>query len=194
MRVLAALDGYFEEELAATHLRAWGAQWRPRGKPREEQEEEATLDLGPTASRTEPGATGSTSRPARGGAALRFLSEDILSLSLRSTPQMARTFCSHAAESGARRGGNARARGGACPDPAAHLRRMGTADAAEELARVSAEGDWAARLRAVVTDRAIAGIIMQAEVEDLAYHAWGPLQACAMIERCVVPLLRETPV
>ena len=58
---------------------------------------------------------------------------------------------------------------------------MGKADAAEVLTLVSAEGQWAARLRDVVTDRAIAGIIMQAEVEDLAYHAWGPLQACAMI-------------
>ena len=186
MRMLAAFDGYFEDELAANHLTAWGAQWRPHRKPQEEQEEDM-LDLGPTANRAEPVAT------ANGGAALHFLSQDILSLSLRSNPQMASMFCSHAPDLDARRGSDARSRGSACPDPVAHLRRMGKADAAEVLTLVSAEGQWAARLRDVVTDRAIAGIIMQAEVEDLAYHAWGPLQACAMIERCVAPLLGETP-
>ena len=50
-------------------------------------------------------------------------------------------------------------------------------------------GETGNRVRTVVTDRAVSDIILQSELEDLAYYAWGPVDACRMLEQCIVPKL-----
>jgi len=226
-RALALLHAAFDDVQAASALRAWGFVAPTLAGAEEEQGrndaaqggdaegrdgEQASaddldggLDLGPTARRRmHPNTYTYASEGARAstGRARHFLQEDVLRRSLRSTREVAATFCKHDVGSpvpsplgpvplkDARDGGHGGAAGdGMCPDPAVELRRQQSAASGSMHAQLASQHMWTRRVRQVVTDKDVAAIIVQSELEDLAYNAWGPRHACAMLERCLLPVV-----
>ena len=191
-RSLSLLNAFFADEKAAATLSEWGLNI-PLARPVEEdgveqeeeqeedEDEEGMLDLGPNARRKKPASAATTAV----GLARRFVSDNVLSKSLRATPEMARIFCAHDEKPARAR------RPKRCPEPGQQLGRMSAEDARAFREVIHHQHLWADHLRRLVSDRAIRSIIAQSELEDLAYHAWGPKDSCEMIERCILPLLDE---
>ena len=127
-------------------------------------------------------------------AAYRFVATDILATSMRATPDTARIMCAHAPGAGGeaveRWTATAQTVGMAsCPGEAAAKEQLKAADGARLRAIVREQGVWVALMLRTVADGALAQLILMSEVEDLAYHAWGPQQACFALEHCLLPML-----
>jgi hypothetical protein len=194
-RSLALLHSYHSDTTAAATLASWGLALPAREPATDAADADASLahaaadahgddggglDLGPQAKRTTlaPSAVEATS-----GRARRMVVVDILQRSLRGSPAVAKMLCAH--DEAASRVKRAAPRRAACPDVPAVRHKQG-----EQLrALVTSQFDWAERMRRQPAEHGVAAIIIQSEVEDLAYHAWGPLHSCEMIERCLLPHL-----
>lgn len=192
LRMHALLHAYFGDARTADVLGRWGVSV-PHAEPLDraadgadakvaDAEEDGGLDLGPTARRRAhtPNDVGGSS----GAAAQRFVTVDLLRRSYRATPEMAAQFCAH--DVAPKRRAQPRE---PCPDPPAFFNSVSATDADQVRQLVGDQWRWGERLRTAVPDRGVAAIILQAEVEDLAYHMWGPLHACEMMERCVAASL-----
>ena len=188
LRIHAILHAYYGDGDAADALAGWGLpmQYAP---PLEEEadggaaladdddDDAESLDLGPTAKKRQAPST--RGGKGGGGGARRFITEDLLRRSYRATPEMAQQFCPH--DDPTRRPPKPER----CPEPGLFLQSVGAGDQQMLRGLVANQWTWAERVRRIVTERAVASIILLAEVEDLAYSAWGPTRACVMMERCI---------
>ena len=107
--------------------------------------------------------------------ARRFLETRVLLKSLRSSQATSELFCKPRAEAAA-----ARLR---CPE----------ARGARDEASVGAGRALGALARDAVADPFVGETLLVSHLEDLALDLWGPLDACAGLELCVLPLLSDAP-